>query len=73
MGTVKDQVLEILENLESFLDEHDSMAELVEVKGDKVVIQLIGTCAECDDNCLGDAIYEKMPLVEVVFQAHANR
>ncbi|MCK5427483.1 MAG: NifU family protein [Thermodesulfovibrionia bacterium] len=50
------------------LDLHESSAEIVEIKGNRVVIQMIGQCAECDTNCLEDAIFEKLPDIDLIFQ-----
>lgn len=65
---IKKQVTEILDSMNWILDAHDSSAELVEVKGNKVVIHFVGQCADCETNCVEDAIYEKLPDIELIFR-----
>jgi hypothetical protein len=68
MKGIKKQILEILDSMSWILDAHDSYAELVRVKGKKAVIKISGQCAYCETNCLEDAIYEKLPDIELVFE-----
>lgn len=68
MKNLRKQVREILDNLSSFLDDHNSMAEIAEIKGNRVVLHVTGHCADCDTNCIEDSIREKLPLVEVIIQ-----
>ncbi len=68
MNKIKKQIIETLENLGWLLDTHNSSAELVQIKGKKAVIQLTGQCADCDTNCIEDALHEKMPDIEFTFR-----
>lgn len=68
MEEIKQQVLEVLHNVNWMLEAHDSYAELVEVNGRKVVIRHSGRCADCETNCVGVAFQERMPHVEVILQ-----
>jgi hypothetical protein len=65
-------VIEILDSMSWILDAHDSSAELVEIKGNNVTILMIGQCAECETNCIEDAIYEKLPDIELTFLDNTN-
>jgi Fe-S cluster biogenesis protein NfuA len=68
MNEIKKQITEILDSMSYILDSHESSAEIVEIKGNKVVIQMFGQCADCDTNCIEEAIYEKLSDIELIFQ-----
>ena len=68
-NTIKEQVLEVLEGLEWLLDMHNSSAELVEIKGNKVMIYCEGECAHCETNCIEEAFREKLPAMEVILNS----
>ena len=68
MNDIEKQITEILDSMILILDLHESSAEIVEIKGNRVVIQMIGQCAECDTNCLEEAIYQKLPDIDLIFQ-----
>lgn len=68
MNDLEKQITEILDSMNYILDFHESSAEIVEIKGNRVVIQMIGQCAECDTNCIEDAIYQKLPDIDLTFQ-----
>ena len=65
-NNIKEQVLEVLDGLEWLLDMHDSSAELVEIRENKVILHCGGECAYCETNCIEEAFREKMPGVEVI-------
>ena len=68
MNDIEKQITEILDSMILILDLHESSAEIVEIKDNRVVIQMIGQCAECDTNCLEEAIYQKLPDIDLIFQ-----
>ena len=68
MNDIEKQITDILDSMILILDLHESSAEIVEIKGNRVVIQMIGQCAECDTNCLEEAIYQKLPDIDLIFQ-----
>ena len=68
MNEIEKQITEILDSMSYILDSHESSAEIVEIEGNNVVIQMIGKCADCDTNCIEEAIYEKLPDIELIFQ-----
>ncbi|MEK7307592.1 MAG: hypothetical protein AAB089_00805 [Nitrospirota bacterium] len=63
----KQQVLQILEGLELLLETHNSSAELVRIKDNKVTLHSEGQCADCDTNCIEQAFREKIPFAEISF------
>jgi Fe-S cluster biogenesis protein NfuA len=65
---IEKQVKEVLDSMYWILEAHDSTAEIAEIKDNKVVITLAGQCAECDTNCIEDAIYQKLPDIELIFR-----
>ncbi len=69
MKANKKQILEILDSLGWLLDSHDSFAELVEIKDNKVILQGGGQCLDCDSNCIEVAFREQLPGIEVMFRA----
>ncbi len=68
MIDLEKQITEILDSMNYILDFHERSAEIVEIKGNKVIIQMFGQCADCDTNCIEEAIYEKLPDIELIFQ-----
>ena len=68
MNNIEQRVHEVLHNLNWLLEAHDSFAELVEVRGNKVVIRCVGYCAECETDCVGVAFKERMPDIELILQ-----
>ena len=68
MGRLQKQILEVLHNLNWLMESHNSSVELVEVKGNKVVVRCVGQCQDCETDCVGDAFRERMPDVELVLQ-----
>ena len=68
MATIEEQVIEILHNVNWLLEAHDSSAELVEVKGNRVIIRCVGACAKCETDCVGVAFQERMPDIELILQ-----
>lgn len=69
MKITKKQIAEILDSMNWILDAHNSSAELIEVKGNRVVIQVEGQCADCDTNCLEEAIYNKFPAIDLTLRS----
>lgn len=67
MDEIERTVQEVLHNLNWLLEAHGSFAELVEIKGNKVVIRCIGECATCETDCVGVAFKERMPGIDVVY------
>jgi hypothetical protein len=68
MEEIQRQVLEVLHNLNWLLESHDSFAELIEVKGNNVVIRCVGYCAECETDCVGVTFKERMPNINLILQ-----
>ncbi len=68
MRTLQKQALEVLHNLNWLMESHNSSVELVEVKGNKVVVRCEGSCHDCETDCIGDAFRERMPGIELVLQ-----
>ena len=66
MDDVKIKVQEVLNNLNWLLEAHNSSVELVEIKGNAIVVRCKGFCAECETNCVGVAFDERMPDFELV-------
>lgn len=62
------QVNEVLHNLNWLLEAHNSFVELVEIKGDTVVVNCTGSCSECDTNCVGIAFKERMPDIKLIIE-----
>lgn len=63
----KQQVLKILDGLDLLLQSHNSSAELVRIKGNKVTLHSEGQCADCDTNCIEQAFRDKIPFAEISF------
>ncbi|MBI5409471.1 MAG: NifU family protein [Nitrospirae bacterium] len=68
MNGIEKRVQEVLHNLNWLLEAHDSFAELIEIRGKKVVIRCVGSCAECETNCVKVAFQERMPDIKLVLQ-----
>jgi hypothetical protein len=66
MAELKQQALEVLNNLNWLIEAHDSYVEFIDTKDNKVVIRCVGPCADCDDDCVGVAFKERMPQVELL-------
>lgn len=67
MDEIKQQVKEVLHNLNWLLEAHDSFAELIEIRGNKVIIRCIGHCCNCDTDCVGVAFKERIPDIKLVY------
>ena len=68
MATIEQQVLEVLHNVNWMLEAHNSVAELVEITGNTVIIRCVGACVDCETNCVGVAFQERMPDIELILQ-----
>ena len=66
MNDIETRVHEVLHNLNWLLEAHSSFVELVEIKGNTVIVKCTGACAGCDTNCVGVAFDERMPEIELV-------
>ena len=67
MDEIEKQVMEVLHNLNWLLEAHDSFAELVEIRDNKVVIRCVGQCSTCETDCVGVAFKERMPDIELEY------
>jgi Fe-S cluster biogenesis protein NfuA len=68
MREIEKKVHEVLHNLNWLLESHNSFAELIAIKGKKVIIRCTGFCAECESRCIQIAFNERMPEVNLVLQ-----
>jgi Fe-S cluster biogenesis protein NfuA len=68
MREIEKKVHEVLHNLNWLLESHNSFAELIAIKGKKVIIRCSGFCAECESRCVQIAFNERMPEVKLVLQ-----
>lgn len=68
MEDINRKVAEVLHNLNWLLESHDSFAELVEIRGDNVVIRTTGFCAECETACVEVAFKERMPDIRLILE-----
>ncbi len=68
MNEIERKVREVLHNVNWLLEAHNSFAELIEVKGKKVIIKCVGFCAECESDCLRVAFEERMPEIKLFVQ-----
>lgn len=66
MDKIERRVTEVLHNLNWLLESHNSYVEFVKIEGKKVVIRCIGSCAECELDCVGVAFNERMPEIELI-------
>ena len=71
MNEIEKKVYEVLHNLNWLMEGHDSFAELIKVKGNKVVIRCVGYCAECESNCIEVAFKERMPDIELIIRRNS--
>lgn len=67
MDEIKKQVMEVLYNVNWLLEAHDSFAELIEIRGNKVVLRCVGQCQNCETDCIGVAFKERMPHIELSY------
>jgi Fe-S cluster biogenesis protein NfuA len=68
MDKIEKQALDVLHNLNWLLEAHDSYVKLVKIKGNKVVIRCVGSCSQCEFDCVGVAFKERMPSIELIRQ-----
>lgn len=68
MSEIEIKVKEVLHNVNWMLEAHNSVAELIKIKGNKVFIRCIGYCAECESDCVRVAFRERMPDIKLVLQ-----
>jgi Fe-S cluster biogenesis protein NfuA len=68
MSEIEKKVNEVLHNLNWLLESHNSFAELIAIKGKKVIIRCTGFCAECESRCVQVAFHERMPEIKLVLQ-----
>ncbi len=68
MEDIEKRVNEVLHNLNWLLEAHSSFVELVEIKGNIIVLHCTGHCAECETNCVGVAFQERIPEMKLEFQ-----
>jgi Fe-S cluster biogenesis protein NfuA len=68
MDEIEKQVIEVLYNVNWLLESHDSSAELIGIKGNKVTIRCIGYCAKCESACVQVAFKERMPDIDLILQ-----
>ena len=67
MDNIKKLVMEVLHNINWLLEAHDSFAELIEIKGNKIVLRCEGKCRDCETDCVGVAFKERMPDIELIY------
>lgn len=68
MDDIKKRVLEVLHNLNWLMESHNSFAELVEIRGQNVIVRTIGYCAECESGCVEVAFKERMPDIKLIHE-----
>lgn len=66
-NNIEKRVNEVLHNVNWLLDAHESFAELVEIKGNKIVLRCVGQCSGCETDCVGLAFKERMPDIELIY------
>lgn len=66
MNNIENKVYDVLRHLNWLMEAHGSFAELIEIKGDKVVIRCAGYCAECETDCAGVVFGEWLPEMELI-------
>lgn len=67
MAEIERQVFEVLHNVNWLLQAHDSYAELIGVKGRKVIIHRTGPCSTCETDCIRTAFEERMPDINLIY------
>ena len=65
MDDIEKQILEVIHNVNWLMKPHNSYVELVEIKGKKVVIHCVGSCAKCKTDCIGVTFKESMANIEL--------
>jgi len=65
---IERRVHEVLHNVNWLIEPHDSSAELISIKGKKVILRCVGHCAGCESDCIRVAFRERMPEVKLVLQ-----
>jgi len=68
MERIETQVQDVLHNLNWLLEPHNSSVELIQIKGNNVVIRSTGSCDTCETDCIGVAFKERMPDIKLVRQ-----
>ncbi|NOZ70111.1 MAG: NifU family protein [Deferribacteres bacterium] len=66
MSGIEKLVTDVLNDLNWLIEPHDSFVELIEVKGNRVVIRCVGHCAGCESDCIRVAFRERIPDIELV-------
>ncbi len=64
----KRRVKEVLHNLNWLMEAHNSFAELVDIKGDNVIVRTEGHCADCETGCVKVAFDERMPDINLILE-----
>ncbi len=67
MVEIERQVKEVLHNINWLMEAHGSFAELIKVKGRKVIIRCIGPCSACETDCLSIAFKERMLDINLIY------
>jgi Fe-S cluster biogenesis protein NfuA len=68
MDEFERKVADILHNLNWLMKPHDSYAELIEAKDNRVVIRCIGHCAGCETDCVRIAFKDRLPDIDLIIQ-----
>lgn len=50
------------------MEAHNSFAELIEIRGNDVVLRIVGHCAECESGCVEIAFMERMPDIKLILE-----
>ncbi len=66
MNSIEKQVHEVLHNINWLIEPHNSFVELVDIRGNNVVIRSTGACDTCETDCIGTAFKERMPDIKLV-------
>ena len=66
MNNIEKRVAEVLHNVNWLIKPHDSHVELVKIEGKKVVVHCVGSCTECEIDCIGVAFKERMPDIKLL-------
>ncbi|RJR18995.1 MAG: hypothetical protein C4581_05560 [Nitrospiraceae bacterium] len=62
----KNQVLEVLNNINWLLESHNSYAQLIRVKDEQVFIRCTGPCSACKTDCVSAAFKDRMPEINLI-------